>query len=241
MTEARKLKKAIRARARKTGESYAAARRSYLKPPPAPKPAPRPKPGAPGGLSDPKAIEHTGHDLAHWFAVLDRFSQGRKDHKAAARHLSEDHAVPMWYCQGITVAWERARGQRVMNQSCDGDFQVSVSRVVPVGLSRLFALLGDRRERAAFLKEADPALVRALTAALEGGQSKGLRMVNPKRARLRYKWEPGTVEIAIEDRPGGGKCTIVAANEGLTRASAVDERRAVWRDALDALRRHLTK
>ena len=33
MTQARKLKQAIRARARKTGESYAAARRSYLKPP----------------------------------------------------------------------------------------------------------------------------------------------------------------------------------------------------------------
>ena len=152
MTHARKLKKAIRARARKTGESYAAARRSYLKPPP-PTPAPRPKARTAGSLSDAKAVENTGHGLDHWFAVLDRFSQGRKDHTGAARHLSRDHGVPMWYCQGITVAWERARGHRAMNQSSAGDFQVSVSRVVPLALSDLFRLVGDAKERSRWLKD----------------------------------------------------------------------------------------
>lgn len=240
MTEARKLKKAIRARARKTGESYTAARRSYLKPPAPPSPAPRAKARTAGSVSDAKAVENTGHGLDHWFAVLDRFSKGKKDHTGAARHLSQDHDVPMWYCQGITVAWERARGHRVMNQSCDGDFQVSVSRVLPLPLDELFRLVGDAKQRAQWLKDADPGLVRALTAAFTGGKSKGLRMANPKRARLRYRWEPGTVEIALEDRPGGGKATIIASNEGLPEARLVDERRALWKDALDALRRHLS-
>jgi hypothetical protein len=238
MTEARKLKKAIRARARKTGESYAAARRSYLKPPAPPKPAPRPKTGALGGVSDAASIKSTGHGLEHWFAVLDAYSQGRKGHTEAARHLHEDHGVPGWYCQGITVAWERARGHRAMNQGCDGDFQVSVSRVMPVDLPELFRLVGDRKERARWLKDADPALVRALTAGFTAGKSKGLRMVNPRRARLRYRWEPGVVEIALEPRPGG-KSTIVAANTGLPDAYAVERRRALWRDALDGLRAYL--
>jgi uncharacterized protein YndB with AHSA1/START domain len=239
MTEARKLKKAIRARARKTGESYSAARRSYLKPPPPPPAATKTKPRTAGGLSDAKAIEHTGHGLDHWFAVLDRYSQGKKGHTGAARHLAQDHAVPMWYCQGITVAWERARGHRAMNQSCEGDFQVSVSRVVPLRLAELFRLVGDTKERSRWLRDADPALVRALTAAFVGGKSRGLRMVNPRRARLRYRWEPGVVEIALEDRPGGDKSTIVASNEGLPDAATMERRRALWKDALDALRRHL--
>jgi uncharacterized protein YndB with AHSA1/START domain len=238
MTEARKLKKAIRARARKTGESYAAARRSYLRPPAPPKPGPRPKPGALGSVSDAASIKSTGHGLEHWFAVLDKFSQGRKGHTDAARHLHEDHGVPGWYCQGITVAWERARGHRAMNQGCDGDFQVSVSRVMPVDLPELFRLVGDPKERARWLKDADPALVRALTAGFTAGRSKGLRMVNPRRARLRYRWEPGVVEIALEPRPGG-KSTIVAANTELPDADAVERRRALWRDALDGLRSYL--
>jgi uncharacterized protein YndB with AHSA1/START domain len=239
MTQARKLKQAIRARARKTGESYAAARRSYLKPPAPLQPPPKSKPRTAGGLSDSKAVEHTGHGLDHWFAVLDRYSRGKKGHTGAARHLSHDHGVPMWYCQGITVAWERARGHRAMNQSCDGDFQVSVSRVVPLPLADLFRAFGDANRRARWLADADPALVRALTAAFGGVKSKGLRMVNPKRARLRYRWEPGTVEIALEDRPGGGKSTIIASNEGLPDATVMEERRALWREALDAVRRHL--
>ena len=241
MTQARKLKQAIRARARKTGESYAAARRAYLKPPAPPKPAAKAKPRTAGSLSDAKAIENTGHGLDHWFAVLDRYSQGRKGHTGAARHLSQDHGVPMWYCQGITVAWERARGHRVLNQSCDGDFQVSVSRVVPLSLAELFRVVGDAKARSRWLGDADPALVRALTAAFGGVKSKGLRMVNPKRARLRYRWAPGAVEIALEDRPGGSRTTIVASNEGLPDAATMEKRRALWKDALDGLRTYLTK
>ena len=241
MTQARKLKQAIRARARKTGESYAAARRSYLKPAAPPRPAPRTKAPTAGSLSDAKSIANTGHGLDHWFAVLDKYSQGRQGHTGAARHLSQDHGVPMWYCQGITIAWERARGHRVMNQSCDGDFQVSVSRVVPLTLAELFRVVGDARQRARWLANADPALVRAMTAAFAGVKSKGLRMVNPKRARLRYRWEPGTVEIALEDRPGGSRTTIVASNEGLPDAATMEKRRGMWKDALDGLRAYLAK
>lgn len=240
MTQARKLKKVIRARARKTGESYAAARRAYLKPPAPARPSPPPTPRVAGSVSDAASIKNTGHALEHWFAALDKYTKGKKGHTDAARHLYEDLGVPMWYCQGITVAWERARGHRVMNQSCDGDFQVSVSRVVPVELPELIRLVGDAKERARWLKEADPTLVRAMSAAFTGEKAKGLRTANPKRARLRYRWEPGVVEIALEPRPGG-KSSIVAANTELPDLGLVEKRRALWADALDGLRRYLMR
>jgi hypothetical protein len=241
MTQARKLKKIIRSRARKTGESYAAARRSYLKPPPAP-PAPTTKsrPRVAGSVSDAASIKNTGHGLDHWFAALDEYTKGKKGHTDAARHLYEDLGVPMWYCQGITVAWERARGHRVLNQSCDGDFQVSVSRVVPVELPELIRLVGEAKERARWLRDADPTLVRALTAAFTGEKAKGLRTANPKRARLRYRWEPGVVEILLEPRPGG-KSSIVAANTELPDLAAVERRRALWQEALDGLRKYVMR
>ena len=72
-----------------------------------PKPAVAPTRGS---VTDEKAREKTGHGLDHWFAVLDRFGGVEKGHSASARHLHDDHGVPGWYAQGITVAYERARG-----------------------------------------------------------------------------------------------------------------------------------
>ncbi|HEX7779978.1 MAG TPA: hypothetical protein VF424_12085 [Vicinamibacterales bacterium] len=62
----------------------------------------------------------TGRGLDHWFEVLDRFGAVEKGHTAAARHLYDAHGVDGWYAQGITVAYERARGVRGVNQRRDG-------------------------------------------------------------------------------------------------------------------------
>lgn len=241
MTQTSKLKKAIRARAKKTGESYAAARRQYLKPaaPPAAQSAPAGTPAKAGGLSDAAARRATGHGLDHWFAVLDAFSpSGVKGHTAAARHLADDHRVPAWHAQGITVAWERAAGQRAANQSCTGTFNVSVSRVVAADVPAVAAALGEKARRARWLASADPALARALAAALDGGKSKGLRLPDERRARLRFRWDDCTVELRVDAKPGD-KASVVADNMELPDAAAVERRRAAWKDALDALRAYL--
>lgn len=151
MTQLKKLKKSIRSRSEKTGESYTAARRQILlaqskktettepsvaadiaaPAPPAP-PPPVPKAAASkGSVSDEAARKKTGFGHDHWFAVLDTFGAAAKGHTAAASHLYEQHGVPGWHAQGITVAYERARGLREMNQSCTGTFQVNVSKTVP--------------------------------------------------------------------------------------------------------------
>jgi hypothetical protein len=236
MTRDRKLKKAIRTRAKKTGESYAAARRQYLKPARA---ADVPAPTTPRrGMTDAVSLKATGQPLDHWFRVLDAFSQGRKDHTAAVRHLYDDHHVPGWYGQGITNAWERLRHGRVQNQTCNGDFSVSVSRVVEGGVAAVAAAVADRARRARWLAQADPALVRALAAALDGGKSKGLKQASDARARLRFKWDGHTIELRV-DAKAGGKTSVVADNMELPDLAAVEARRAAWRGALDGLRAYL--
>jgi hypothetical protein len=239
MTRDHKLKKAIRARAQKTGESYAAARRQYLKPA-TPSPAAPTKNAKAGGMTEASARRVTGHGLDHWFAVLDAFSPGGvKGHTAAARHVADGHGVPGWHAQGITVAWERARGHRAMNQSCTGTFNVSVSRVVPAEVAAVAAAFRDRTARARWLAKADPALARALTAALDGGKSKGLKQAREDRLRLRFRWDERTIELRVDAKPGG-KTSVVADNMELPDAAAVERRRAIWKDALDGLREFLT-
>lgn len=248
MTRAKKLKKSIRSRAQKTGESYTAARRQLLAgrarrsatQQVAPKTAAA-MPAAPvrkagGSVSDGKAREKTGQGLEHWFAVLDAFGAVTKGHTAAARHLFADHGVPGWYSQGITVAYERERGVRQVNQRCTGDYEVSVSRVVAAPAPLLIRALREPAERAIWLKGAAPEIPRALRAALDGPKAKAVNMRPDGEGRLRYRDGQSSVEWRMT--PKGAKTSVVVALTKLLDGEAAEVRRADWRAALDALRAH---
>ncbi len=99
-------------------------------------------------MSDAACLKKTGHGLAHWFGVLDRFGAVEKGHTAAAKHLYEAHGVDGWYAQGITVAYERERGVRGMNQRCDGAFEVSASKVMNATTKQVVKAFSDARTRA---------------------------------------------------------------------------------------------
>jgi hypothetical protein len=259
MTRARTLKSMIRARAAKTGERYTTARRHIVSagavravapapvsapaPAPAPAHAPAPAPGpmpptpratSKGGLSDTKAREKTGHGLEHWFATLDAFGAVERGHTAAARHLHDTHGVDGWYAQGITVAYERARGVRDVNQRCDGAYEVSASKVVTATTAEIIAAFTDTRRRARWTRAADPALARALKAALGAAASKGFVVRADHQGRYRYRWDDTIVQFYVLPKPGG-KTSISVQHTKLPSSAMVDTRREHWRTALSAL------
>jgi hypothetical protein len=235
MTQAKKLKRKIRARSRKTGESYAAARRQLLSARTAPAPSSAPR-AARGQLNEAAALKTTGHGLAHWFAVLDAFGAASKGHTAAARHLRDAHGLPGWHSQGITVAYERARGLRAPNQASSGTFRVSVSRAVSASVAEVAAAIREARRRRAWLRGADPGLARALNAALAGG----VKVRDAGHARLRYRWDGTLVEIHVIPKPGG-RSSVTASNTKLRGPGQVEERRSQWKPVLDALKAQLAR
>jgi hypothetical protein len=248
MTRAKKLKKAIRSRAAKTGESYTSARRQVLEarrrravtPPPEPKRAAAPRAAArPRGVTSDTAVrQKTGHGLDHWFAVLDDFGARAKGHTASARHLSEAHGVPGWHCQMITVEYERFHGLRVKNQSCAGDFQVTVSRTVPGTVEQVAALFSDPRRRGRWLRAADPRLARDVAAAFKGPRAARVTVKTPEYAHLRFRCDGARVEIYINGK-AGGRATVAAHNTKLAGPAAVEQQRALWGAALDGLKAQL--
>jgi hypothetical protein len=242
MTVARALKQVIRERAAKTGERYTTARRHVLAalaprtvvPPPAPPARPAPTPPTKGSVSNAKAIEKTGHGLDHWFAVLDRFGAVEKGHTAAARHLYDDHQVPGWYSQGITVAYERARGVRALNQRCDGEYEVSASKVIAADTATIVKAFTDARLRKLWIAKADTELGAALTAAVTSKTSKGFVVRPDGQARFRYKWDGTIVQFYLYPKPGG-KVSLVVQHTKLAGAEAVEARRAQWKAAFGAI------
>lgn len=244
MTRARALKAVIRARAAKTGERYTTARRHVLREvasrsprpePPVPTP---PAPSSKGVLSDAKTREKTGHGLDHWFAVLDRFGGPAKGHTALARHLYDGHGVPGWHSQGITVAYERARGVRDVNQRCDGEYEVSVSKTVNGAIGDIVKALSSPRRRARWSAGTDAELVKSLAAGVRGTGSKGIVVRPDGLGRFRYKWGDTVVQMYMVPKPGG-KVSLVASNSKLANSGMVETRRALWRATLDALARYL--
>ena len=256
MTRAYALKQVIRARAAKTGERYTTARRhvlAALKPPlddargwpavaivkpPSATAASAPATKAKGGLSESTSLRITGHGLEHWFQVLDQFGGVEKGHTASARHLAEDHQIDGWYAQGITVAFERARGVRAANQRCDGKYEVSVSKVVTADAADVIKLFTDKRLRKRWVAGVDHELVAALAAAIDAPKSKGWVVRPDGQGRWRYKWGETTVQCYLYPKPGG-KVSVVVTNMNLPGAEAVEQRRTMWKAVLSAIATHL--
>ena len=189
-----------------------------------------------GSVTDEKSREKTGQGLDHWFAVLDGFGGVGKGHSALARHLHDDHGVNGWYSQGITVAYERARGARALNQRMSGDYEVSVTKTVNGDTRAVARAFTDVRRRAKWLSEADSELSAALTAALRAKSSKGFVIRPDGMGRYRYKWGTTTVQFYLIPK-GAGRTSVVVTHLKLESAAALEERRQQWRAALDGLAR----
>ncbi len=241
MTQSNKLKKKIRARAQKTGESYAAAREHVLvdldkkrthrtqKTVDTARQSP-----AKGAVSEKKCIEQTGHGFDHWFAVLDRFGAPQKGHRLSAKHLTVDHNVSAWYAQSLTVMYERAKGLREVNQSCEGDFQFSLTRVVPTSVEtsrRAVALAAGRR---GWIEDVPPPARPVVEPALHGLRFKAAR----GGLQARVKTDHGTVVVEIMPKPNGRSQLGVHVNK-LSSQKERQAQQAVWRAGIDALAAHL--
>ena len=84
------------------------------------------------------------------------------------------------------------------------------------------------------MKGVDARLVKALSSALDSPASKGIVVRADGLGRYRYKWGDTTVQLYLLPK-AGGKLSIVATNSKLAEGTMVEERRAQWRKALDAL------
>lgn len=202
MTQSKHLKARVRARMAKTGESYTAARAQITKdvPPTIVTDWIRP-------VADERIVEHTGKSYDEWLAVLDERRSWTQTHTEIARHLQTDLAVPHWYAQTVTLAYERARGMRAVHEQRTG-FRVTVSKTYDEPVEAVF-------ERMHALATAHADAIRTATA--------------PKRAR--YDWTPGRVHIEVV--PKAELKTLVAVNhERLESLEQVEELRAFWKASL---------
>jgi hypothetical protein len=100
-------------------------------------------------MSDATVKAKTRKDWAGWFATLDKAGAKRLEHKAIVAILSEQHRVPGWWCQMVTVEYERARGLRARHETTTG-FSVSISKTVATSLATLYEATANAAKRRAW-------------------------------------------------------------------------------------------
>ena len=148
MPKQKDLKRVVRARMEKTGESYTAARLQIIKKKDVDF-------AAVAGMSDDAVQKATGRSWAEWVRVLDEAGASSKIHRDIV-HEVKSLGSPDWWSQMVTVGYERIRGLRDKGQRRGGGYEAGKSRTFQVPLKRLFAAFKKSLPPNATLKSATP-------------------------------------------------------------------------------------
>ncbi|HUP61849.1 MAG TPA: hypothetical protein VNA69_15690 [Thermoanaerobaculia bacterium] len=218
------LKRIIRSRMEKTGESYTAARRHIVSrknltvvPPPPPDYA------SVAGMADATIKTKTGRSWAEWVELLDAFGGKEKPHRDIAAHVFS-HGVDGWWAQSVTVGYERIRGLRERGQRRGGMYEASKSKTFPVAVDKLFDAFANARTRKRWLGDVK---LKVRTAA--------------KPKSMRITWDDGTsVDLWFQSK-GPAKSIVAVQHVKLASREDIDRRKQFWSEKLDALAKLLSK
>ncbi|HXW05451.1 MAG TPA: hypothetical protein VD833_09485 [Vicinamibacterales bacterium] len=218
------LKRIVRARMIKTGESYTSARTHVLsKARPTEPPAHSVDHAALAGMSDDRIAAKTGRTWKEWVRVLDTDHAAAMPHRRIAELLHGKHNVPDWWAQTVTVGYERIKGLRDRGQRRGGGYEAGKSRTFGVPVKALFDAWADDATRRRWLGRND-VTVRTAT--------------SPKGIRL--QWPDGTVVVVLFSPKGRSKSMAAVVHTKLPDRSALESAKKYWTDRLDALGAALT-
>jgi hypothetical protein len=209
MPKQKDLKRIVRSRMQKTGESYTAARLQVVK-------KKEPDYAELAGMSDASVQKQTGRTWAEWIRVLDDARAAEKPHREIARHIAS-LGTPNWWTQMVTVGYERIRGLRDKGQRRGGGYEATKSRTFAVPIKKLYAAFANVRTRARWL----PVKI-------------SVKSASPNK-RMRVAWDDGTtVEFGFLSK-AEKKSSVALAHSKLPDKVAAQKMKSWWDERLDAL------
>jgi len=231
MTKQKDLKRVVRTRMQKTGESYTAARANVVakgagaqgkgaakKTEPAKAEAP-PDYGKLSGVAEATIAEKTGASWAEWVRRLDAFGAVDKPHRETVEYVNGTFGVSGWWSQSVTVGYERIRGLRAIGQRRGGSYEANKSKTVPVPIDRLFAAWADAKTRRRWLP----------------GVKLVVRKATANRS-MRITWEEdGTSVVVGFEARGPQKSMVALTHQKLPDRARADELKRYWGERLAAL------
>jgi hypothetical protein len=234
MPKQKDLKRLVRSRMKKTGESYTSARANVTRKKSRTKAAsksaaspaktsrvPRSDFAKIAGMSDEAVKAKTGRNWKEWVELLDKVGATKMTHTAIATHLYDKHKVPGWWCQMVAVGYERIRGLRARGQGRDGKWEASKSKTFAVPIEELFEAWQSAKTRARWLPE-------KLT----------VRRATPHKSMRISMPDGSNVELYFLSK--GEKSIVGVQHTKLASKADADERKKFWAERLATLSELLT-
>jgi hypothetical protein len=219
MPKQKDLKRLVRSRMKKTGESYTAARAQLIrkKAPSPSKPARPADPASVAGMSDAAVRAKTGRTWAGWVRALDAIDATGMTHAGIAVRLRDDFGLPAWWAQMVAVGYERVRGLREHGQGRDGAYECNKTRTYPVPVAVLFEVITSPRRRGRWLP----------------GIRLTVRKATPHKS-ARITWPDRTnVDISFIDK--GKRSAVNIQHRKIPTREEAARLRIWWKERLDAL------
>jgi hypothetical protein len=226
MPSQKDFKRLVRARMRKTGESYTAARAQLLAKPSRSRTAKKAaRATAPAldyaklaGMSDAVVKEKTGCRWDRWVKSLDHYGAAELPHREIVDLVRKKYEVGDWWAQMVTVGYERIKGLRARGQRRDGSYEATKSRTFNVPVAALHHAFADAAVRRRWLDEPG---VRVRTS------------TPPKSIRLGFV--DGSI-VAVGFTPkGDAKCVVALSHAKLPTREAAENVKRYWAERFAAL------
>jgi hypothetical protein len=179
-------------------------------------------------VGDDSVLAATGRSREDWFALLDAENAESWNHTDIAAWLVDSHGVDGWWAQGVTIAYEQARGLREPGQRRDGSWEASASKTLYVSPHNLWPYLGDAHHRREWIGKDWP----------EIGQTE------PVSVRLRGE-HGSKVTLRIDElapsSDGRHRVRLAAQHAGLASSDDIAPAKALWKDAYARLADRLSE
>jgi hypothetical protein len=224
MPKQKDLKRLVRSRMKKTGESYTAARTQLTRKKTRSKAAavvPAIDYAALAGMSDEAIKKSTGCNWEKWVYVLDKAGAMDMSHTAIAALVHTKWKVPGWWSQSVTVGYERIKGLRAIGQRRSGVWEASKSKTFNVPIDQLFEAWSHAKTRARWLPE-----------------KVTVRKATPNRS-IRIAWPDGT-GVAVWFESKGEKSSASVQHTRLASKADAVQWKKYWSERLAALNQLLT-
>jgi uncharacterized protein YndB with AHSA1/START domain len=226
MSSQKDFKRLVRARMRKTGEAYAAARAKLLAKPSRSRTAMKTALSAApavdyaklAGMTDAVVKEKTGCQWGRWVKALDYHGAAEMPHREIVDLVQKKYKVGDWWSQMVTVGYERIKGLRARGQRRDGLYEATKSRTFNVPVDALHRAFADATIRKRWLAEPG---VRVRTS------------TPPKSIRLGFV--DGSIVAAGFTPKGSAKSVVALSHAKLPTREAAEKVKRYWTDRFAAL------